>query len=317
MSAAHTTPPPARARAEPFGADVSARHRRGKRFERLALGATLFGLAVLVVLLGGILLQGLGALTPDFLTNFPSRRPADAGFKAAIAGSLWVIGLTAFLSIPVGVAAAIYLEEYATKGRLSQVLHIVISNLAGVPSILYGMLGLVAFVRMFDVFPDDFTLIGVPLPLGRSVLAGALTLMLLILPIIIIATREALRGVPDALRHAAYGLGATRWQCVRHHVLPAATPGILTGVILALSRALGETAPLIMIGALTYVAFVPRTPYDPFTAMPIQIFNWASRPQAAFHEVAGAGCIVLLAVLLGMNALAIVLRDKAEKRRRT
>ena len=317
MSAPRETSAGARARREEFAADVRARHRRGKRFERLALAATLFGIAVLAVLLGGILMQGIGSLTPGFLANFPSRRPVDAGFKAAIAGSLWVIGLTAFLSIPVGVAAAIYLEEYATKGRFSQVLYVVISNLAGVPSILYGMLGLVAFVRMFDAFPDDFTLLGMPLPLGRSVLAGALTLMLLILPVIIIVTREALRAVPDALRHAAYGLGATRWQCVRHHVLPAAAPGILTGVILALSRALGETAPLIMIGALTYVAFVPRTPYDPFTAMPIQIFNWASRPQSAFHEVAGAGCIVLLAVLLGMNALAIVLRDKAEKRRRT
>jgi len=307
----------ARVQRELFRADVGARHRRGRVFEWIALSATLSGILVLAILLAGILVEGAGALSSEFLTNFPSRKPSHAGFKAAIFGSLYAIGLTAAISIPVGAAAAIYLEEYARKGRAAQALHVVIANLAGVPSILYGMLGLVAFVRMFDLFPPDFTILGVPLPFGRSVIAGALTLSLLILPVIIIATREALRAVPDALRHAAYGLGATRWQCVRHHVLPAAVPGILTGVILALSRALGETAPLIMIGALTYVAFVPQTPYDPFTAMPIQVFNWASRPQAEFHEVAGAGCIVLLAVLLGMNALAIVLRDRAEKRRRS
>ena len=177
------------------------------------------------------------------------------------------------------------------------------------------MLGLIAFVRMFDVTDDTTSFFGVQVPFGRSVLAGACTLSRLVLPVCTIATREALRAVPGSLRNAAFGLGATRWQCVRYHVLPAAAPGILTGVVLSISRALGETAPLIMMGALTYVAFTPETVYDPFTAMPIQIFNWASRPQSEFHSVAAAGIIVLLAVLLGMNALVVLLRNRAERHR--
>jgi len=300
-----------------FGADLSRRHRKDRLFKWLALSATLIGFVALGILLFGVLRQGLPWLNLDFLQNFPSRMPHKAGFKAALYGSLWVIALTTAISVPVGVAGAIYLEEYSKKGRFHQILELLIANLAGVPSILYGLLGLIAFVRMFSVFEEDTTFLGLSLPFGRSVLAGAATLSLLVLPLLIMATREALRAVPDSLRQAAFGLGSTRWQCVRHHVLPAASPGILTGVVLALSRALGETAPLVMMGALTYVAFTPETLNDPFTAMPIQIFNWASRPQADFHSVAAAGIIVLLVVLFTMNAIVVLLRNRAEKRRIT
>ncbi|MFT7487570.1 MAG: phosphate transport system permease protein [Candidatus Paceibacteria bacterium] len=250
----------------------------------------------------------------DFFNNFPSRKPSQAGLKAAFHGSLWVIGLTTLISVPVGVAAAIYLEEYAKGSWAQRILELLIANLAGVPSILYGMLGLIAFVRVFDAFDKGTVFLGIPLPFGRSVLSGALTLSLLVLPVLIISTREALRAVPGSLRQAAFGLGSTRWQCVRHHVLPAAAPGILTGVVLSLSRALGETAPLIMMGALTYVAFTPENIFDSFTAMPIQIFNWASRPQADFQGVAAAGIIVLLTVLLGVNGLVVALRNHLEKK---
>ncbi len=295
-----------------FTADSARRHRKDRFFRRLARCATWFGVIMLAVLIGGILRDGAGSLSFGFLDSFPSRKPAIAGFKAAIWGSLWAVSFTALFSMPVGIGAAVYLEEYASKGRLVGFLELLIANLAGVPSILYGMLGLIAFVRVFGM--EEASFMGLSLPFGRSVIAGSLTLTLLILPVIIISTREALRAVPSSLRQAAYGLGATKWQCVRHHVLPAAMPGMLTGVVLALSRALGETAPLIMIGALTYVAFIPETPYDPFTAMPIQIFNWASRPQAEFHHLAASGCIVLLVVLLGMNGLAVWLRNRAESR---
>ena len=216
--------------------------------------------------------------------------PEQAGIKSALWGTVWLIALTAGFSIPVGVAAAIYLEEYSPKGRLSQLIEVNIANLAGVPSIVYGIL--------------DWFFCAIP-GVGRSVLAGSLTMTLLILPVIIIAAREALRAVPGSIRQAAFALGATRWQAVRAQVLPVALPGILTGVILALSRAIGETAPLVMIGALTYVAFVPEGPMDAFTALPIQIFNWASRPQEDFHQLAAAGIIVLLATLLLMNATAV------------
>jgi len=215
-------------------------------------------------------------------------------------GSIWLMVSVFIIAVPLGIAAAIYLEEYNRKTRLSRFIEINIANLAGVPSIVYGILGLAVFVRFFH--------------LGRSVLAGALTMSLLILPVIIIAAREAIRAVPKNIRLGAYALGATRWQTVVHHVLPAALPGILTGVILAMSRALGETAPLIMIGALTYVAFVPVGPMDAFTALPIQIFNWASRPQTNFHEVAAAGIIVLLVFLLALNATAVWLRHRASKK---
>ena len=211
-----------------------------------------------------------------------------------------MLSLVTIISVPFGVATALYLEEYGNKNKINRLIEINISNLAGVPSIVYGILGLAIFVRFFN--------------LDRSVIAGSFTMSLLILPVIIIASREAIRAVPNSIRLGAYALGATKLQTIIHHVLPIATPGILTGIILAMSRAIGETAPLIMIGALTYVAFVPETFMDPFTTLPIQIFNWASRPQTEFHEVAAAGIIVLLTVLLLMNALAILLRNYANKK---
>jgi phosphate transport system permease protein len=213
-----------------------------------------------------------------------------------------VIGLTAALAIPIGVAAAIYLEEYGGRGRMSRLIEINISNLAGVPSIIYGLLGLGLFVRMMGM--------------GRSVLAGACTLALLALPVVILSTREALRAVPKSLREGSYALGATKWQTILHQVVPAAFPGILTGLILSLSRSIGETAPLITIGALTYVPFAPDSIWSAFTVLPIQIFNWVSRPQTAFAENAAAGIVVLLVLLLMMNATAIAIRDRLQRHTR-
>ncbi|GAB6932464.1 phosphate ABC transporter permease PstA [Calditerricola satsumensis] len=262
--------------------------------------ATMLGIAVLVVLIGAILRDGLPWLSWEFLTNFPSRIPEKAGIKSALFGSLWLMALTAPIAFVLGVATAIYLEEYAKPGRLTRIIQTNIHNLAGVPSIVFGILGLTLFVRGIG--------------LGRSVLAGALTMALLVLPIIVVAAQEAIRAVPNSLRHASYALGATRWQTIRRVVLPAALPSILTGTILAMSRAIGETAPLIMIGALTFIAFVPTSPLDAFTVLPIQIFNWVSRPQEAFHHLAAAGIIVLLIVLLSMNLTAVLLRNTFQKR---
>ena len=275
------------------------RHATTRYFRLLCAAVAWAGIVILAVLLFHVTREGIRWLDLQFLTEFPSRFPEQAGIKSALWGTVWLITLTAGISIPVGVAAAIYLEEFSPKDRLSQLIEVNIGNLAGVPSIVYGILGLVLFVRF--------------LALGRSVLAGSLTMTLLILPVIIIAAREALRAVPDSIRQAAFALGATRWQAVRAQVLPVALPGILTGVILALSRAIGETAPLVMIGALTYVAFVPEGPMDAFTALPIQIFNWASRPQEDFHQLAAAGIIVLLVTLLLMNATAVWIRQRAER----
>jgi phosphate transport system permease protein len=255
----------------------------------------------LAVLLADILLRGLGTLNWTFLTSFPSRFAGQAGILAALVGSIWLLFLTALFALPTGVAAAVWLEEVADRrSRLSRLVEVNIANLAGVPSIIYGLLGLGVFVRV--------------LGLGRSILAGSLTMALLVLPIIIISTREALRAVPPSQREAAYALGATRSQVIWGVVLPAALPGILTGTILALSRAIGETAPLITIGALTFIAFVPASAFDPFTVLPIQIFNWISRPQQEFHALAASGIILLLLVLLGMNALAVYLRDRARRK---
>lgn len=264
--------------------------------------ATLAAVVVLAILLVEIARQGLSGLNWDFLTSLPSRRAATAGVKPALFGTVWVVIGTAILAVPVGIAAAVYLEEFAEDTPLNRAIEINISNLAGVPSIIYGMLGLVLFVR--------------GLSLGRSVIAGALTLALLSLPVIIIAAREAIRAVPVSMRHGSLALGATQWQTVRRVVLPAALPGIATGIILALSRAAGETAPLIMIGALTYVPFVPRSLSSAFTTLPIQVFNWASRPQKEFHLIAASGILVLLAILLAMNGTAIFLRYRTEKKRR-
>lgn len=271
-------------------------------FAWLCAGAALGGVAILLVLLTSIFWSAAPWLDWQFLTSMPSRLAAQAGIQAALAGSLWLIGLTALCAVPLGVGAAIYLEEMAGANRIATWIAINIANLAGVPSIVYGMLGLAVFVRTLGA--------------GRSVLAGALTMTLVILPMVILASREALRAVPRSVRYAAYALGATQWQTIAAHVVPAALPGILTSIILALSRAIGEAAPLIMIGALTYIAFVPMSPLDPFTALPIQIFNWASRPQPDFHGLAAAGIIVLLVVLLSLNALAVSLRMRYEKTHR-
>lgn len=260
----------------------------------------IFGIIALLFLLGDIIRKGLPLLNLKFLVSFPSRSPQEAGIKSAFFGTIWVIGLTALFAFPLGVGAAIYLEEYAPKNWLTRLLQLNLANLAGVPSIIYGILGLALFVRA--------------LRFDRSILSGALTLTLLILPIVIIASQEAIRSVPAFIREASYALGATRGQTVFKAVLPSALSGILTGTILAISRAIGETAPLIMIGALTFVAFTPKGIFDPFTVLPIQIFNWTSRPQAEFRELAAAAIIVLLIVLLALNALAIFLRSRYQKR---
>ncbi len=280
-------------------ANLKRRRAQSKAFEYFCSGVTGLAVVVLSLLLYDIFTDGYRWVDAQFLNSFPSRFPEKAGIKSALVGTLWLVGFTAIIAIPTGVLAAIYLEEYAPKNRLTHFIEVNIANLAGVPSIVFGILGLAIFVRFFG--------------LGRSVIAGALTMSLLILPVIIIAAKEAIRSVPSSLRQAAFALGATRWQVVRAHVLPSAMPGILTGVILALSRAIGETAPLIMIGALTFVAFLPSGPMDEFTALPIQIFNWTARPQETFHELAAGGIIVLLAVLLLMNALAVFIRYRGSK----
>lgn len=249
------------------------------------------GVAVLFVLIAKILYDGVPHLSMEFLNNFPSRRASQAGLKAALWGSVWLMAVTAAIAVPIGVCAAIYLEEYGKQGRVGNFLETNISNLAGVPSIVYGILGLAIFVRWFK--------------LGESVLSGALTLALLSLPVIIVAAREAIRAVPPGFRSASYALGATKWQTTWRVVLPSALPGIMTGVILSLSRAMGETAPLILVGAATYIASTPSQPLDPYTALPIQIYDWASRPQKDFQQLAASGIIVLLAVLLVLNAVAI------------
>ena len=285
-------------------AGTSGSSAAGRLFgDRLLQSMALIVLALALLSLGALLYDvfsdGLGRLNWQFLSSPPSSRAEDAGIFPAILGTLWVIGMTALLAVPLGIAAAIYLEEYGGTGRIARLIDLNIANLAGVPSIIYGLLGLGLFVRA--------------MALGRSVMAGAATLALLVLPIVILTTREALRTVPLSLREGSYALGATKWQTIWYQVLPRAVPGILTGLILALSRAIGETAPLITIGALTYVPFAPDGLLSPFTVLPIQIFNWVSRPQASFAENAAAGIIVLLTLLLTMNALAIVLRDRFQR----
>ncbi len=279
---------------------LRVRRLKGWIFLGLCLAAVGIALAALLTLLVDVARDGLPRLSWDFLNSYPSRFPERAGIKAALYGSAWMIAITIVVALPVGIGAAVYLEEYAGKNWFSTLLEINISNLAGVPSIIYGLLGLQLFVRAMD--------------LGRSVLAGGLTMALLVLPIIIIASREAVRAVPSSMRDAAYALGTTKWQTVRRAVLPYAFSGIMTGNILATSRAMGETAPLITIGALTFVPFVPDSPLSPFTVLPIQIFNWVSRPQAGFHTNAAAGIVVLMIMTLGLNLAAILLRNRFQQR---
>ncbi|CZQ89795.1 phosphate transport system permease protein psta [Trichococcus flocculiformis] len=262
--------------------------------------ATFFGIVVLAILVMRIVSQGAGYLDWDFLRNYASRRPEDAGIKAAIYGTVWIMAIIAPLSLLLGVGTAIYLEEYAPDNKFTHFIELNISNLSGVPSIVFGLLGLTVFVRLLEM--------------GRSVLAGGLTMSLMILPVIVVSSQEAIRAIPREQYEASYAMGATKWQTIRTVVLPAAVPGILTGSILALSRAVGETAPLLMIGAMTFIAYVPESIWSGFTAMPIQIFNWAGRPQEEFQAVAAAGSIVLMLMLVIMNSLAIYIRNKFSKR---
>ena len=271
-------------------------------FQLIAMLTLVVALAALATLVYDILSDGASRLSWTFLTTFPSRNAEQAGVYHALMGSIWVIGLTAALALPVGVAAAIYLEEYGTRSRIARFIELNIANLAAVPSIIYGLLGLGLFVRLMGM--------------GQSVMAGAATLALLALPVVILSTREALRTVPNSIREGSYALGATKWQTIWNQVLPMALPGVLTGLILALSRAIGETAPLITIGALTYIPFAPDSVWSKFTVLPIQVFNWVSRPQADFHTNAAAAILVLLALLLSMNAIAIIVRDRFQRQGR-
>ena len=280
--------------------EIARRRRLDVVFQVVALLVLCLALAALGALIWDVLSDGAGRLSWDFIRSFSSRRPSEAGIWHALTGSIVVILVTAALSVPIGVAAAIYLEEYGTRSFVARMIEINITNLAAVPSIIYGLLGLGLFVRM--------------LGLGRSVLAGGATLALLVLPVVILSTREALRAVPKSIREGSYALGGTKWQTIWYQVLPVAMPGILTGLILALSRAIGETAPLITIGAVTFITFAPNSLSSPFTVLPIQIFNWVSRPQVEFHANAAAGILVLLALLLTMNATAIWLRDRYQKK---
>ena len=281
-------------------------------FGALGLLAMLFGVLTLATLFAGMAIDGVPRLSVDFFTSFPSRRAGQAGILSAWVGSVLVMLVTALFAVPVGIAGAVYLEEYSRKNWFTDVIEINITNLAGVPSIVYGLLALGMFVYLFG--------------LGQSILTAGLTLGLLILPIVIVTTRESLRAIPQHVREGAYACGATRWQVVRDHLLPYSTPGILTGVIIALSRAIGETAPIITIGALTFIAFLPPVPFSgeppaglfdwlfsPFTVMPIQIFNWTSRPDPAFQQNAAAASFVLIFMTLGMNGVAIWLRYRLRK----
>jgi phosphate transport system permease protein len=269
-------------------------------FKFWGIGCTLIGLIMLVIFIGGILIDGLSRIDWAFITDLPSRKAEKSGIWTPLMGSVWILILTTLIAFPISVAAGVYLEEYAKKNRLSALLEINISNLAGVPSIIYGLLGLEVFVRIMN--------------LGASVLAGALTLSLLILPIIIVATREAIKAVPNSIRDASYALGASKWQTIWNQVLPASSGGILTGVILAISRAVGETAPLIVVGALAYVPFAPKGPLDQFSVLPIQIFNWISRPQQGFIDNAAAAIIILLLITFIMNGIAVYFRNKWQKK---
>lgn len=259
-----------------------------------------FALLALIILLIDIFTDGFSVLSFKFLLSYPSRKPEEAGILSPLVGSIYVMIVMIIFIVPIGIGAAIYLEEFAPKNFLTDLIEINIANLAGVPSIIYGLLGLEIFVRFFKF--------------GRSILAGSLTLSLLVLPIVIMASRESIRLVPSSIREASLALGATKWQTIKNQVLPLAMPGILTGIILAISRAIGETAPLITIGALTYIAFLPKTPLSPFTVLPIQIFNWVSRPQKAFHHNAAAAIIVLLFLTFVLNLTSIILRNYYRKK---
>ncbi|PKB59874.1 MAG: phosphate ABC transporter, permease protein PstA [SAR202 cluster bacterium Ae2-Chloro-G2] len=280
-------------------------NRKARKF----LGPLIYGILLISVCIGvlglailifDVLDKGLPWLSWQFVTDYPSRHPEEAGLFSALVGTVWIMFMTAIFTVPVGVGAAIYLEEYAPRNIFTKILEINVANLAGVPSIVYGLLGLALFVYWMNM--------------GRSILAGALTLSLLVLPIVILSSREAIRAVPDSYRQGAYAMGADQWQVIKGVVLPSAIPGILTGTILALSRAIGEAAPVIAISALVYLTFIPSNPMERFTVLPIQIFNWIARPQEEFRGLAAAGIIVLLIILLSMNAVAVYLRNRYQAR---
>jgi phosphate transport system permease protein len=292
---------------------IARRKRWDMVFMLVGVLALMIGVLTFAALFVDMALDGMGRLSWDFFTSFPSRRPAQAGILSAWVGSTLVMLTTAFFAVPLGVASGIYLEEYAAKNWVTDVIEINITNLAGVPSIVYGLLALGLFVYQFG--------------LGQSILTAGLTLALLILPVVIVATREAIRSIPQGIREGAYALGATQWQVCKDHIVPYSMPGILTGVIIGMARAIGETAPIITIGALTFIAFLPPAPlkaeppfvsfewlFSPFTVMPIQMFNWTSRPEAAFHQNAAAAGFVLVLMTLAMNGLAIWLRYRLRKR---
>lgn len=271
-----------------------------KGFKYFGMALTFMALAILAVLIYDIFSSGLSRINWSFFTNLPSRFAERSGILTALAGMLSLLLFTILIALPIGILAGIYLQEYGANNRFAKFIEINIANLAGVPSVIYGILGLTIFVRLFGM--------------GNSLISGALTLALLVLPIIIVATREAIKAVPDSLREASYGMGATKWQTTSRIVFPSALGGILTGIILAISRAVGETAPLLVIGALVYVPFIPEGPHDQFTTLPIQIFNWVSRPQAEFITNAAAGIIVLLLITFLLNGIAIYIRGKWNKK---
>ncbi len=291
-----------------FNPNLQKRYRLDFIFRALSWIATFTAIAVLIILLTRILIDGIPGLSLEFLQGTPSRRAAQAGVWPALVGTLFLLVITASVAFPVGVGAGIFLQEFSQDSLFAKFVEINIGNLAAVPSIIYGLLGLFVFARILE-----------PLTGGRSVLSAGLTLALLVLPVIIVSTREALKAVPDSLRLAGMALGATRWQTVRAHVLPQAIPGIMTGTILALSRAIGETAPIIVVGAATFVPFAPELSLaglrSTFTALPIQIFDWVGRPQQDFHAISASAIIVLLVMLLAMNTTAIVIRNRFQKAR--
>lgn len=306
MATEHGTRNPQQDRSEQgglFKTSTSRRHALDWLFLILVFVATMIGLVVLAVLLVDIAVDGVPRLSWKFITSFPSVIPENSGIYPALLGSVWLVALTALISVPLGIGAAVYLEEYAADTWLTRFIEVNISNLASVPSIIYGLLGLGIFVNLLPSVTS-----------GESILSGALTLSLLILPIIIIATREALRTIPNAVREGGYALGATRWEVIRSHLLPMALPGALTGTILALSRAIGEAAPLIVVGAATYITFAPTGPLSNYSALPIQIFSWISQPQPGFQTAAAAGIVALMIVLLLTNSVAVMLRNKYQKR---
>src|ERR671914_396976 len=286
-----------------FKTSTSARHAFDRVFAVLVFAATMVGLVVLAILLVDIARDGLPRLSWAFLASFPSVNPANTGIYPALLGSLWLLAITAVVSVPLGIGAAIYLEEYATDTWLTRLVEVNISNLAGVPSIIYGLLGLGIFVNLLG-----------SVTARETILSGALTLSLLILPVIIIATREALRTIPASVREGGYALGATKWEVIRSHLLPMALPGALTGIILALSRAIGEAAPLLVVGVALYQTYATAGPLDGYMALPTQIYDWISRPQQVFQDSAAAGIVVIMVVLLLANSVAIVLRNRYQQR---